>query len=464
MNFDSNVDKLKESIINSTQALIKIKSFKSKPSEGKPFGQGINDALTYALNLSAEFGFTTKNLDGYAGYAEFGQGNKLIGILTHLDVVPEGEGWSSPPYSGTIIDKKIFGRGTIDDKGPTIAAIYALKAIKDSGVDLNSRVRIIFGLDEESGSKCMKQYVSNQEIPSCSFVPDANYPVINAEKGILTLNLEKSLEHPSSSIDITSILGGSRHNNVPDFCEATIKVKSELAEQIKEKFMDFYNRTQYEMQFDYFSEKLIIKSYGVSSHASLPDKGTNAISQLMLLLNELNIDGDLGEFVRFYSDKIGMEYTGASLGCNFRDDVSGNLTLNAGIVNLNNHNIEITIDIRYPVKYKGEDILAKIKGSTESFGISITNISDTKPLYIPPESKLVKSLMEVYTEFTGERTRPISIGGGTYARSMPNAVAFGAVFPGEPELAHQKDEYISIDSLIKNTKIFARAIYKLAQI
>ncbi len=462
MNFDTAVSEMKESIINSTQELIKIKSVKSNFSEGKPFGQGINNALEYILNLSNNLGFTTKNLDGYIGYAEYGKGEKLIGILVHLDVVPEGEGWLHPPYSGNVVDEKIFGRGAIDDKGPAIAAVYALKAIKDSGINLNSRVRIIFGLDEESGSRCMQYYRNNEEIPACSFVPDANYPVINAEKGILTFKLEKNLKQSSNNI-ITSILGGSRHNIVPDFSEAALKASPQMAEQIKQKFIDFFNKTQFDMEIDYSSDRLLIKSYGIASHASLPDKGVNAISQLMLFLNELNITDELGKFIQFYSGRIGMEYMGASLGCSYSDDLSGNLTLNAGIVNMSKDKIEVTVDIRYPVKYKAEDIITKIKDSVDHFGISITNIKDVKPLFMPPESDLVENLMEVYTDFTAQRTKPISIGGGTYARSMPNAVAFGAIFPGEPELAHQKDEYISIDSLIKNTQIFARAIYKLAQ-
>lgn len=462
MNFDTTISEMKESIVHSTQELIKIKSVKAEPLERKPFGQGINNALEYILNLSNNLGFTTKNLDGYIGYAEYGKGERLIGVLVHLDVVPEGEGWSYPPYSGKEAGGKIYGRGAIDDKGPAIAALYALKAIKDSGIGLNSRVRVIFGLDEESGSRCMQYYRDKEEIPTYSFVPDANYPVINAEKGILTFKLEKNLKQSSNGI-ITSIFGGSRHNIVPDFCEAAIKASPHLAEQIKQKFMDFFNRTQFDMEIDYSSDRLLIKSYGTASHASLPGKGVNAISQLMLFLNELNTTDDLGKFIQFYSGKIGMEYTGASLGCSHSDDLSGNLTLNVGIVNLGKDRIEVTVDIRYPVKYKAEDIISKIKDSVDPFGISITNIQDVKPLFMPPESELVKSLMEVYTDFTGQRTKPISIGGGTYARSVPNAVAFGAIFPGEPELAHQKDEYISIDSLIKNTQIFARAIYKLAQ-
>lgn len=463
MDLNQIIDNMRDDIVNSTQKLINIKSIKSDPSEGKPFGQEIDDALMYMLELSQKLGFSTKNLDGYAGYAEFGQGNKLIGVLTHLDVVPEGDSWTSPPFSGKISANKIFGRGAIDDKCPTIAALYALKALKESGISLDSRVRIIFGLDEESGSACMKYYVDNEEIPTCSFVPDAGFPVINSEKGILTFKLEKGLKKGHKGL-VVSILGGSRHNVVPDFCEATVKIpSSELAERIKQKFIDFFNKTQFDMEIDHSSEKLLIKSYGVSSHASLPDKGKNAISQLMTFLKELDLEGDLRSFVDFFSKYIGMEYTGQSLGINYHDETTGSLTMNVGIINLNLDKVELTLDIRYPVTHKSEDILRKVEENVKPYSITISNISDNKPLFVPPESDLVRKLMEAYTDFTGERTKPVSIGGGTYARSMPNAVAFGPVFPGEPELAHQKDEYIDIDNLIKITKIYAHAIQKLAQ-
>jgi succinyl-diaminopimelate desuccinylase len=462
MDYDQVIDGLTDEIIESTQALIKIKSVKSNSSEGKPFGERINDALEFALNLSEKFGFKTANLDGYIGYAEYGEGDKLIGILVHLDVVPEGEGWSSPPYEGKVSNGNIYGRGAIDDKGPAIAALYALKAIKDSGIKLNSRVRIIFGLNEESGSSCIQHYLNNDEIPSFSFVPDANYPVINGEKGILTFNLEKALIQDYNNIVVTSICGGNRHNMLPDFCEATLKVHDDSFLIIKEKFILFFNKTQFDMQLDFSSECILIKSFGVSAHASLPEKGVNAISRLMLFLNELDITGDLGDFITFYCKHIGLEYSGTSFGCNLSDDISGSLTLNAGIINVTTNKAEIIIDIRYPVTYTSDIVITKVKEKTDPFKISITNVHDVKPLYLPLESELVSCLMDVYSEFTGQRIEPVSIGGGTYARSMPNSVAFGPLFPNDPELAHQKDEYITVNNLIKNTKIYARAINKLA--
>ncbi len=463
MEFDAEIGRLKEDIISSTRELLRIKSVKSAPLEGKPFGENINNALEYILRLADSFGFRTKNLDGYAGYAEYGQGDKLVGVVVHLDVVPEGEGWSHPPYSGEISDNKIYGRGAIDDKGPAAAALYALKAIKASGVSLNSRVRVIFGLDEESGSRCLEYYREKEEIPTYSFIPDASYPVIFSEKGVLTFNMKKQFKDSPGEMDIVSIVGGTRHNVVPDFCEAVIKASPSALNRIEQKSMDFFDKVQSDMELVYSSDRLLVKSYGIPSHASLPEKGTNAISQLMMFLKQLDVPGEKGEFIDFFCNHIGMETDGRSIGCNLSDEVSGNLTLNAGVINLSSSELELTLDIRYPVTYKGQGVLDRIKKFTNRYGISITDVRDVEPLFVPPEYPLVKSLMEVYSDFTGQKAEPLSIGGGTYARSIPNAVAFGPLFPGEPELAHNKDEYISIESLINNTRIFARAIYKLSQ-
>ncbi len=463
MEFDAEIGRLKENIISSTCELIRIKSVKSAPSEGKPFGDNINNALEYMLRLADSFGFRTKSLDGYAGYAEYGQGEKLVGVVVHLDVVPEGDGWIHPPYSGEISDNKIYGRGAIDDKGPAAAALYALKAVKDSGVRLDSRIRVIFGLDEESGSRCLEYYREKEEIPTYSFIPDASYPVIFSEKGVLTFNMKKQFKGSPGEMDIVSIVGGTRHNVVPDFCEAAVKASPAALNRIEQKSMDFFDKAQSDMELVYSSDGLLVKSYGVSSHASFPERGINAISQLMMFLKELDVPGEKGKFISFFCDHIGMETDGKSIGCSLSDKVSGSLTLNAGIVNLSGSEVELTLDIRYPVTYKSRELLDRINKYTNPHDIFITDIRDVEPLFVPPEYPLVKLLMEVYSDFTGQKAEPLSIGGGTYARSIPNAVAFGPLFPGEPELAHNKDEYISIESLIDNTRIFARAIYKLSQ-
>jgi succinyl-diaminopimelate desuccinylase len=213
---------MKQDIITAIQACIQIKSVKDveHAAPGAPFGPGIQEGLEWILALGEKFGFTVKNVEGYAGHIEMGSGD-LLGILGHIDVVPEGEGWSVPPFSATIKDGKIFGRGALDDKGPSLAALFAMKAIIDAQIPLNKRVRLIIGTDEESGWADMDYYFSKEEVPQIGFAPDAEFPVIHAEKGILHLELSKS--YSTAFPHLVRIHGGERANVVPDYCEVTLK-------------------------------------------------------------------------------------------------------------------------------------------------------------------------------------------------------------------------------------------------
>lgn len=462
MNLEQKIEEMREEIIKSAQEIIKKKSVKSLPKDEMPFGEDIHDCLMYVLNLCKKLGFDIKNIDNYGGHAELGDGEEVVGILVHLDVVPEGDNWTYPPYNGEIHDNKLFGRGAIDDKGPAIAGLYAMKAIKDSGVKLNKKIRIIFGLDEESGWEGLKYYLKHEEAPNVAFTPDADFPAIHGEKGILVFDLVKTLTNKNSDkgIRILKIQGGNRPNMVPDYCEAHIvsnySLKSTLETYVKE------NNVNLEILEE--KDKIIIKSYGVSAHGSLPEKGQNAISQLILFLNSLDLgDGDASDFIKLYCQKIGMEYNGQSIGCGFKDEASGKLIFNIGVIDLTEDKAKATVNIRYPVTFTDKEIYTGMEKELINTDIHIIHHEHMKPIYLPKKHELIQKLMKVYRDFTGDNSEPITIGGGTYARSMENAVAFGPLFPGQPELAHQKDEYISIEDLIKITKIYANALYELAK-
>jgi len=463
MNFHNKVLQMREEIIKSTQEIVRIKSVEDAPKEGMPFGEGVHSCLEYALALSEKLGFTTKNFNGYAGHAEFGEGEEVVGILVHLDVVPEGDNWTYPPYGGEIHDGKIYARGTIDDKGPAIAGLYAMKAVKDSGMPLNKKIRIIFGTDEESGWDDMKYYLENQKAPDVAFTPDAEFPAIYGEKGILIFDFVKTLHKnsPESGIVIHKIKGGNRPNMVPDYCEAHISSNP----SILEKLTAFLKENHLKIEAEVTGDKTILKSYGISAHGSLPESGQNAVSQLVLFLNTLDLaDGDAADFIHFYSNKIGMEYYGQSMGCGFYDEVSGKLIFNVGVIDLNEDEIKLTINIRYPVTYTTNVVYDAMEKELEGTGIKlIRGKHDMDPIYLPKDHELIKKLMQVYTKITGDDREPITMGGGTYARAMKNAVAFGPLFPGQPELAHQKDEYISVEDLLKITEIYAEALYELAK-
>lgn len=465
MDFLKLIDTYKEDIISSLQEIVKIRSVEGERKENMPFGEGPYKALKYALDLSERLGFKTKNLDNYAGHAEYGEGDEIVGVLVHLDVVPEGDGWTYPPYGGEIHDGKIYGRGTIDNKGPAIACLYALKALKDANVKLNKRVRIIFGTNEETGWGCVEHYFKHEQAPDMAFTPDADFPVIHGEKGILIFDLVKKLDsNATGDIVIESIKGGNAANMVPDYCEAIIV--SDTPSQIEEKLDAFVNSTNYPLSLTREDGKIKIVARGVSAHGSTPEMGENAITYLMAFLDKIvDINSPTGEFIKVYNERIAFRHYGEAIGCGFADDVSGKLIFNPGVIRKGDKDIRLTVNIRYPIKSTAQEVYEGIRKNLKDTAIELVEgATDNKPLYVPKEHPLVQSLMKVYKEHTKDaESQPIVIGGGTYARALENAVAFGPVIPGQEEVAHQKDEYISIDHLMLITKIYAHAMFELAK-
>lgn len=467
MKFNVAVDSMKEDIIRSTQELIRYKSVETTPEPGAPFGRPMRECLDRALKMCEDLGFRTKNIDGYAGHAEYGEGEEIVGILVHMDVVPEGTDWSVDPYGGQVIDGKLFGRGSIDDKGPAVAAMYALKAVKDAGEKFNKRVRIIFGCDEESGRwDCMKHYFQSEEMPSCGFSPDADFPIINSEKGITIFNLNKKFTKGESSaktgIKVNYIKGGNRPNMVPDDCECELEVQKEFENQVQNALNDMKPNTDIKIEKN--GVKYVVKSHGISAHGSTPEKGINAISQMILFLSKLPLcPGEKADFVSFMVENIGMETDGTSFGLYMEDEVSGKLVFNLGVFELNDEAATAVINVRYPVTKTRDEVYDRIDKKAKSTGIEYNELAGKDPLYVPADNPLVQKLSAVYKNLTGDEATLISIGGGTYSRAIKNAVAFGPLFPGQPELAHQKDEYIAVDDLIMCTKIYAEAISELVK-
>ncbi len=465
MDFNSLIDSYKEKIINSTQEIVRIKSVEETPVPKMPFGEGPYKALECALELSNKLGFKTKNLEGYAGYAEFGEGEETVGVLVHLDVVPEGEGWTYPPYGGEIHDEKIFGRGTVDDKGPAIATLYAMKALKESGVPLNRKVRIIFGTNEETGWGCMDYYFKHEKPPTMAFTPDADFPVIHGEKGIIVFDLVQPLNsNECCGIKLLDLKGGNAPNMVPDHAEAILETND--SKGLLNKVEDFMKEKGLPISLETIDNTIKIIAKGISAHGSTPEKGENAVSYLMEVLGYI-FEGkcDLCDFFNIYNERIGFKHYGEGMGCGFEDDVSGKLNFNPGIIKLEEDKIVLTINVRYPIKSSSKEVYDGIRKNLEQTKVELVEgKGDTKPLYVSKDNFLVQKLMEVYRKQTGDvNSEPITIGGGTYARAMENAVAFGPMFPGQPDVVHQKDEYISIEHLMKITKIFAQALYELAK-
>lgn len=462
--FDKYVEDLKDEIINSTCELIKIPSVNSNSSNSSmPFGENCANALDYVLNLGNELGFRTKNIDGYCGYIEFGDGEDLMGIIGHLDVVPEGENWTYPPFDAKIEDNKIYGRGAIDDKGPVIAALYAMKIVMDN-YTIHKRVRLILGLNEESDWKCINYYKEHEEIPNFGFSPDADFPCIYAEKALLNVHLK---EHYSidNKIQIINIdYGNNPLNVVPKFCEVKLLVDNSLdLENCINNLNTIVNRYSFSIEVATKDRYITLISHGKSAHAAHPDLGSNAISPMIITLYEFfkiyNVNIGLFSFFRKY---IHMQFNGEDLNINCSDE-SGKLTLNVAKFSLDNNCLEIGMNLRIPVHTKTCIIKNRLNDLFRDTDINISYSGEKDSLYIPKDNFLVQTLCNIFNTTNNSTFEPIAIGGATYARAFPNCVSFGANMPNDEDMCHKVDEFISIDNLILSTKIYATAIYELCK-
>lgn len=473
INWAEEVLKRKEQIINETQQYLQIKSVldEDRGTDQAPLGPGIDQALNFMLNKGQNDGFTVKNVDGLAGHIEYGEGKELLGILCHVDVVPEGDGWTSDPYSADIRDGKIFARGAIDDKGPTMAAYHALKIVKELGLTIQKRVRIILGTDEESNWRCVDHYFKSEEMPTIGFAPDADFPIINAEKGIFDFILEQNTmgQKKNGGTAVLKVLqSGRRLNMVPDLVEASVLCKTkDDAEQFKNSFEQYIKDNNLTGAATIIDNTLQLRLEGISAHGMEPNKGKNAGLLLNSFLNNnlLNeLDQQSSVFVSFVQQYFGQDSRGKALGIAYEDEISGELTINNGILSYRvEEGGKIGLNLRYPVTHDIEPSKQIIKQISEKHNFTCKELSDSKPHHVDDQHPLIKVLQKVYEEQTGEKAELIAIGGGTYARSLHAGVAFGPLFPGRPDVAHQKDEYIEIEDLLKATAIYAQAIYELTK-
>lgn len=432
--------------------LEKLISFKTvyEESDEFPFGIENKKCLDYVLELGKKYGFKTKNLDNYCGYLEIGEGVETIGIVTHLDVVPEGEGWDTNPYVLTKVENKLYGRGTNDDKGATAASIIALKIINDLGVKLNKKVRLILGCNEESGCECIKHYIKKEGNFDYGFTPDGDFPLIHGEKGMIHGTIK------GETTKIIEISGGTVPNAVPNKC--TSKVKSD--DYDKDKLINFIKNNNLKIDIVTNNEVDIITVEGISAHASTPELGKNAISYLLVGLRE---SGLKDPFTEFYYNNVGLSFEGENCGLNLKDEY-GNLTFNIGVISKEENEITATIDIRFPVTFLGKEVLEKLTIKEED-GCSINFEEPVEPLFYKMDTLLVQKLYEAYKEVSNDKiSKPLVIGGGTYAKSMKNCIAFGPNFQDEDNHIHDVNEFVEIDKLYKQVDYYITAILKLLEI
>ena len=466
--FDKYIDENKNEIINQTCELIKIPSVSLETDNASlPFGEVCTNALNYILELGNSLGFRTKNIDNYCGYIEFGEGKDLVGIIGHLDVVPalEEDGWTTPPFFPEIRDGKLFGRGSIDDKGPVIASLYAMKVVKDL-CKISKRVRLIVGLNEEKNWKCINYYKEHEEWPKLGFSPDANFPGIFAEKGILSIELKNDFK-----IKDFEILDVSTNNNainvVPKYASITLKaINHSLLENIINKSKNYISNLKNKNDSTTISiselENDIIKieSFGVAAHAAHPELGKNAIKLLVeFLLANFEFENEYLKTI--YETGLFDIESPKFMSENKLEDESGALTSNVAVLEYENSKLIIKINLRVPVTISLDEVQNKYNSLFNN--IEVNRLSVQEPLYVEKDSYLVKTLVNIFNRKSGLNAEPIAIGGGTYARAFDNFISYGATMPGEKDMCHQIDEFIKIDDLVLASKIYAEAIYEIAK-
>lgn len=452
-----------DELLQSLAALIRIPSVEGTPEAGAPYGREVARCLHETLALCERLGFPTVNMDDRVGWCEYGKGEEMIAVLGHLDVVPAGDGWNAAaPFSGEVKDGRIYGRGTMDDKGPALCALYAMRAVRDAGVELRDGVRLILGCDEETGMSDMRHYAARTKLPDYGFSPDAEFPVINIEKGGLGLLLSAFTGgEGEADLPVYSLYAGERPNVVPGIARAEVGTADFAALQAA------VARVAAEKDFKLTCENLgggraAIVAEGVSAHASMPHLGKNAAGMLLIALKALEAGGNSRGSIAALADVLGLQYDGAALGIAQADELSGALTCNLGILRYDGAHLTAQLDIRYPLCADEAKMCGAAAMALSGTGLALTRLNGHTPHHVPAEHKIVRGLLQVYHEVTGRDAYAFAIGGGTYSRMMPNTVAFGLNFPGDTDTCHMPDEYIDIEKMMLSVRIFAHAIAALA--
>ena len=467
INWKKEIEDRKEDLLADLFDLLRIDSVRNDElaNEDQPVGPGPIEALEKFLAIAERDGFVTKQVGNLAGHIEYVPNpdfTETLGVLGHVDVVPAGTGWNTDPFEPQIIDGKIFARGSSDDKGPSMAAYYALKVIKDLGLPLQKRVRFIIGTDEESGWKCMDRYFKTEEMPTFGFSPDAEFPIINGEKGIDSLHLEKHGNQPEGDYRLLSFDAGLRENMVPQDAHAEVLVPN--PHEFADQFQAFLAVNPILGTVEVNDNLVVLDVIGKSAHGSHPEAGVNAGTYLAVFLNGYNFQGTAKKYLDLTARLLHDDPFATKLKLAYTDSVMGPLTMNAGIFTYTPElGGTIVLNFRFPQGLSAEGLEIKTEIAVASYGMTVGRGKTQTPHYVSPEDPLVSTLLDVYHRQTGLPAHEQSIGGGTYGRIFERGVAYGAMFPGYEDTMHQANEFMTMDDLLRSAAIYAEAIYELTK-
>ncbi|MGN1381395.1 MAG: dipeptidase PepV [Eubacterium sp.] len=455
----------------SLQKLVRIDSEKKDPvtaADGTvyPFGQDVEDAYQLFMETARSLGFTTEDADHYGGHVDIGEGREVLGMIGHLDVVPASGKWNFDPFCAEIEDGYMLGRGTTDDKGPMVAALYAVKALLDAGFQPDRKIRIIAGLDEETDWDGLTYYRKKFRDPDFGFSPDGCFPLVNGEKGILNFDFAHKIHKAlPDGLQLSKLEGGTARNIVPDHARALLSgLTKEEWDKIKAEAETFAEETHFQLQARKTGKSLEISAHGKAAHASSPEDGLNAISILMKFLGRLDfVSDDINEFIRFYNDHIGFDTTGSGLGFAKAGKYGDDLTFNIGLVKFDKEAISVLADVRYPVDGTAEEVLSEAAKRLDAYHVGLVNRGGEEPMYEPEDSPLAEAMLTAYRQCTGDQDgKAVVLGGGTYAKPFKNMLAFGAQFLDDPDLMHQANEKLPLARFHQSIEIYAHAIMTMA--
>ncbi len=458
------IDGHKEEMIQDIFTLCRINSEKMPYEEGMPYGQGAARALSQALAMASGYGFSVNNYDNFVGTADLNDKEKQLDILAHLDVVPAGEGWQvTEPFEPVLKDGRLYGRGTADDKGPAVAALYAMRAVKELGIPLSKNVRLILGTDEECGSSDIAHYYDIEEEAPMTFSPDAAFPVTNVEKGGLKGHFTASFAASDALPRLVSLEAGVKVNVVPG--KAFAQVEGVSRRELDQAAAETEARTGVRFVMETTASGTRITAEGTGAHAAHPEDGNNALTGLIAFLNRLPLapcrQAELLQGLgRLFPHG---DVHGTALGVDMEDEVSGRLTLAFSMLTITEDSLDGTFDSRCPICATRENMLETAKAALAEAGMTLDNEAMNPPHYVDGDSHFVQTLLRVYEEYTGRKGSCQSMGGGTYVHHLKNGVAFGAAMPETDNRMHGADEFAVLDELLTSAKIFAQVIVDLCQ-
>jgi succinyl-diaminopimelate desuccinylase len=462
--FKEHIESNKDYIIRDLIELVKIRSVAADKKPNMPFGEEVHKSLKYVLDKAKDMGFKVQNFCGYCGQVDAGHGDYTIGILCHVDVAEEGKGWTKPPFLGEIYDGKIYGRGVVKGKAPLVACLYAIKFLHDENlIPENKKVRMIVGGDKETGIRSINYYKEYEVAPDIGFTPDGMFPVIYGEKGVINLELNMEFSNDfDEPINIVQIVGGNSIDTVPSKVSIILSCEDIFKDKIEVELKKFSQVENIKYKIHSQNKLMNIEFIGKKANSTNPDKGLNAISYGVKFLANFEEFIDKREFVHEYNRLISTSYNGERINCKLQDEDSGEFTFNVGTIDLNSDKVDIKVNITYPISYVYSDVLELVKNGFKYSTLNISNVNHVRSVSFSKDSFVVKKLMKVYREVTGdEESQPYVTSKETYARAISNTVSFGPILPRDKEFNYEVDESIVIDEFMNLVEIYAKAIYEL---